>query len=141
MIAFYDSSIPMNGRYSNLASDLTDFICTNCVTINGKKGKRRYLGQHSYQTRTITDLESGEIICSTCGMVISDKIQSNGPEWRNFEQSGIIIGNRDESNAPRKCPGSTSSLARYDKGLYTVIGEISPLFWTRQLKKSHKEYQ
>ncbi|MGH9978747.1 MAG: TFIIB-type zinc ribbon-containing protein, partial [Nitrososphaeraceae archaeon] len=60
--------------------------------IKGQKGKRRSIEQESYQTRIITDHESGEIICSTCGMVISDKIQSNGPEWRNFEQGGTLIG-------------------------------------------------
>src|SRR5919201_1229686 len=33
--------------------------------------------------KIITDLESGEIICSNCGMVISDKIQQiNRQEWR-----------------------------------------------------------
>jgi transcription initiation factor TFIIIB Brf1 subunit/transcription initiation factor TFIIB len=57
------------------------------------KKVKKYVKQRPYQTRTITDYESGEVICSTCGMVISDKIQSNGPEWRNFEQGGTIIGN------------------------------------------------
>jgi transcription initiation factor TFIIB len=124
MITFCNSSIPTNSGHSNLSSDSTDFICTNCITAKGQKGKRRYVGQQSYQTTiTITDHESGEVICSTCGMVISDKIQSNGPEWRNFEQGGTIIGNSAESNALRKRTGSTSSLARHDKGLYTVIGE------------------
>lgn len=33
----------------------------------------------------IADPECGEIICSNCGMVISDKIQeSNMPDWRAF---------------------------------------------------------
>ena len=32
----------------------------------------------------IADNESGELICSKCGQVISDKIQQTGPEWRNF---------------------------------------------------------
>src|SRR5918996_4218148 len=108
MDIFYNHSIPTGDKYSHLLSESTDFMCTNCVITNGQKGKRRQEKPRSYQSRIITDLESGEIICSTCGMVISDKIQSNGPEWRNFEQSEIIIGNRDESNAPRKCPGSTS---------------------------------
>ena len=35
--------------------------------------------------KAITDAESGEIICSNCGIVISDKIQeSNRPEWSAF---------------------------------------------------------
>ncbi|MGI0045113.1 MAG: transcription initiation factor IIB, partial [Nitrososphaeraceae archaeon] len=98
-----------------------------------QKGKRRYVKPQSYQTRIITDYESGEIICSTCGMVISDKIQSNGPEWRNFEQGGTIIGSSAESNPPRQRAGSTFSLARHDKGLFTVIGERDKDVYGRQL--------
>ena len=36
------------------------------------------------KSQTITDLESGELICSNCGLVISDKIQEIRPEWRAF---------------------------------------------------------
>jgi transcription initiation factor TFIIB len=133
MNIFYDPPIPTDAGYSHLSSDSTDFICANCAMIKGQKGKRRYIEQESYQTRTITDYESGEIICGTCGMVISDKIQSNGPEWHNFEEGGTIIGISAESNAPRKRPGSTFSLARYDKGLYTVIGERDSDAYGRQL--------
>jgi transcription initiation factor TFIIB len=32
----------------------------------------------------ITDPESGEIVCSQCGMVISDKIQETRQESRSF---------------------------------------------------------
>ena len=38
----------------------------------------------------ITDLESGEIICSSCGFVVSDKAQETRAEWRAF--------NPEESN-------------------------------------------
>jgi transcription initiation factor TFIIB len=133
MITFYKSSIPTDGRHSNLPSESTYFTCANCATTNGQIGKRRNVKPQSYQTRTVTDYESGEIICSTCGMVISDKIQSNGPELRNYGQSGTIIGSSAESNAPRKRPSSTFSLARYDKGLYTVIGEKDNDAYGRQL--------
>ena len=123
MITFYNSSIPTNSEYSNLSSDSRDFICTNCVMLKGQKGKRRYVEQQSYQARTITDHESGEIICSTCGMVISDKIQSNDPEWRNFDQKNLWYRMNAESNANTQSMGSPLSLARHDKGLFTVIGE------------------
>jgi ribosomal protein S27E len=43
----------------------------------------------------ITDTESGELICSKCGQVISDKVQQAGPEWRNFTLSS------NESNDSR----------------------------------------
>ncbi len=32
----------------------------------------------------ITDPKSGEIICSRCGMVVSDKMLERKPEWRIF---------------------------------------------------------
>jgi len=133
MITLYKSSISEDDKYSNLSSDLTELKCTNCATTKVRKGKRRYVKPQAYQTRTITDHESGEIICSTCGMVISDKIQSNGPEWRNFEQGGTIIENSAESNSPRQRPGSTFSLARHDKGLFTVIGERDKDVYGRHL--------
>jgi transcription initiation factor TFIIB len=137
MIPLYISSIPSNDEYSNLSSDTsdsTDFTCTNCTTTKGQKGKRGNVEPQSYQTtRTITDYESGEIICNTCGMVISDKIQSSDPEWHNSEHGGIIIQSSPELNAPRNRPGSTFSLARYDKGLYTVIGERDNDAYGKQL--------
>jgi transcription initiation factor TFIIB len=73
-------------------------ICTNCS---------------SYQT-AITDPESGEIICSNCGMIISDKIEDTiHPERRmhTFED----VDKRARIGAP-------SSLARHDMGLSTTIG-------------------
>jgi transcription initiation factor TFIIB len=133
MDIFYNHSIPTGDKYSHLSSESTDFMCTNCVITNGQKGKRRQEKPRSYQSRTITDYESGEIICSTCGMVISDKIQSNSPEWRNFEQSGTIIGNSTGSNNSRQRTGSPISLANYDKGLYTVIGKTDHDVNGRQL--------
>ena len=43
----------------------------------------------------ITDPESGEIICSTCGIVISDKIEeSNRPEWNAFSVEEINAKSR-----------------------------------------------
>jgi transcription initiation factor TFIIB len=126
MNIFYDSSIPTGSRDSHL-SDSSDISCTSCATTkrHERKGKD--------QLRTITDYESGEIICNTCGMVISDKIQSSGPEWHNSERSGIITRSSTESYAPKNRPGSTFSLARYDKGLYTVIGERDNDAYGRQL--------
>ena len=73
-------------------------ICTNCS---------------SYQA-AITDPNSGEIICSGCGMIISDKIEDDiHPEQRmhTFEDA--------DRNART---GAPSSLARHDRGLTTVNG-------------------
>jgi transcription initiation factor TFIIB len=68
----------------------------------------------------ITDTESGELICSKCGQVISDKVQQAGPEWRNF---GLSSSN--ESNDSRSRVGISTSLARHDMGLSTIIGRTN----------------
>jgi transcription initiation factor TFIIB len=65
----------------------------------------------------ITDPESGEIICSICGIVISDKIEeTNRPEWNAFSV--------EEMNAKSRT-GIPTSLARHDMGLATIIGRNS----------------
>jgi transcription initiation factor TFIIB len=61
----------------------------------------------------ITDLDSGEVVCSKCGLVISDKIQDTRQEWRDFAS---------EEAKDRRRTGSPTSLASHDMGLYTMIG-------------------
>jgi transcription initiation factor TFIIB len=65
----------------------------------------------------ITDLESGEIICSNCAIVISDKIEDNIHQ----ENRGFTL----EEISRRDRTGSPTSLARHDKGLYTIIGRAN----------------
>jgi transcription initiation factor TFIIB len=60
----------------------------------------------------ITDPESAEIVCSKCGMVISDKIQ----ETR--QKSSTFLNNEAKD---RTRIGMPTSLARSDMGLSTVI--------------------
>ena len=67
----------------------------------------------STDSQMVTDPESGEIICTNCGMVISDKIQETRQEWRTF--------NTQEAN-DRSRTGMPTSLARHDMGLSTIIG-------------------
>src|ERR671932_2711701 len=63
----------------------------------------------------ITDPNSGETICSKCGMIVSDKIQNiNQPEWRAFS---------NEESEARSHNGIPMSLAIYDMGLATLIGK------------------
>jgi transcription initiation factor TFIIB len=64
--------------------------------------------------RLVTVLDSGELVCSSCGAVISDKLLEIGPEWRNFDQ-----GEKNSTNRART--GMPTSLARSDMGLSTVI--------------------
>ncbi|HZC21372.1 MAG TPA: transcription initiation factor IIB, partial [Nitrososphaeraceae archaeon] len=62
----------------------------------------------------ITDAESGETICSKCGMIVLDKIQNiNQPEWRAFS---------NEEHENRSRTGIPLSLAIHDMGLATLIG-------------------
>jgi transcription initiation factor TFIIB len=63
--------------------------------------------------QTVTDPESGEVICRNCGLVLSDRAQESRPEWRAFTS--------EEAN-DRSRTGIPRSLARHDMGLSTVIG-------------------
>src|SRR2546427_1280051 len=72
----------------------------------------------------ITDPQSGEIICGSCGLVVLDKIPVRGPEWGTFIPDGAIVY--------RSRTGIPSSLARYDMGLSTVIG------WTNKDSSGHR---
>jgi transcription initiation factor TFIIB len=65
--------------------------------------------------RPITDPESGELVCSCCGLVFSDKATDSRAEWRNF---GF-----ENNDAVRV--GSPTSLAYHDMGLATVIGKAN----------------
>src|SRR5215212_5222309 len=66
----------------------------------------------------ITDADSGELICSNCGQVLSNKVEQEGPEWRNFD----LLSSSAQSNNSRSRVGMSTSLARHDMGLSTIIG-------------------
>jgi len=65
----------------------------------------------------ITDPDRGEIICSNCGRVMTDKVQEIQPEW-----SAFVYADKDNT---RIRTGARSSLARHDMGLYTIIGQTN----------------
>jgi transcription initiation factor TFIIB len=67
--------------------------------------------------KIVTDPESGEIICSNCGMVLLDKVEDTSHLERHIFTGG---GQIDETRART---GAPTSLARYDMGLATVMGE------------------
>lgn len=58
------------------------------------------------------DVEKGERICASCGLVVSDHRIDTGPEWRAFTT--------DERNA-RSRAGAPTNYAIHDKGLSTMI--------------------
>jgi transcription initiation factor TFIIB len=69
------------------------------------------------EKKIITDSESGEIICSNCGIVISDKVPDmTRPEWGAFGVEEIHDKHRT---------GILTSLARFDMGLSTIIGRTN----------------
>jgi transcription initiation factor TFIIB len=70
----------------------------------------------------IADAESGELICSKCGQVISDKVQQEGPEWRNFDLLASSMSQSNSGSNSRSRVGMSTSLARHDMGLSTIIG-------------------
>ena len=62
--------------------------------------------------KRVTDQNTGELCCSKCGLVVTDKIADTGAEWRSFSN--------DEGNKART--GAGTSLTMHDMGLSTVIG-------------------
>jgi len=62
--------------------------------------------------KMVTDQNNGELFCSKCGLVVTDKIADTGAEWRSFSN--------DEGNKART--GAGTSLTMHDMGLSTVIG-------------------
>jgi transcription initiation factor TFIIB len=66
------------------------------------------------ESKTITDVESGEIICNRCGMVIVRDLEDTQKVWYNVESY---------SNDTRN--GNPSSLTLYDQGLTTTIGNTN----------------
>ena len=67
------------------------------------------------KTTLITDDNSGEVFCKTCGIVLSEGSEASGPEWRSFANDGV-----DKSRT-----GAGTSITMHDMGLSTVIGAVN----------------
>ena len=65
------------------------------------------------KTKMIMDDSTGELFCSFCGFVVTDKIVEGGPEWRSFSNDG----------PDRSRVGSGTSITMHDMGLSTIIGQ------------------
>jgi len=65
--------------------------------------------------KLVADQNTGELCCSRCGLVVTDKIADTGAEWRSFAN--------DESNRTRV--GAGTSLTMHDMGLSTVINPLN----------------
>ncbi|UCH57725.1 MAG: transcription initiation factor IIB [Candidatus Bathyarchaeota archaeon] len=60
----------------------------------------------------IRDYEAGELVCESCGFVLSSKIFNQGPEWRAFDE---------EQREKRSRVGAPLTWTIHDKGLSTII--------------------
>ena len=67
------------------------------------------------KSKILSDENTGELFCGSCGFVISEKIEDTGAEWRSFSQ--------DEGNRART--GAGTSITMHDMGLSTVIGSVN----------------
>ncbi|HZA62303.1 MAG TPA: transcription initiation factor IIB [Nitrososphaeraceae archaeon] len=65
----------------------------------------------------ITDPESGEIICSNCGIIILDKLE----DYIHEERRAFTM----EEAENRSRTGAPTSLAIYDRGLSTTISKVN----------------
>ncbi len=59
----------------------------------------------------VLDNDSGELVCSMCGIVISENRESGGPEWRSFANDGDT----------KSRVGAGTSITIHDMGLSTTI--------------------
>ena len=64
------------------------------------------------EVELIKDYERAELICTNCGLVIKEKIENLGPEWRVFDR---------EDEKKRVRVGAPITHTVHDKGLTTMI--------------------
>ena len=64
------------------------------------------------------DAVRSELVCSTCGLVISESMVDTGREWRSFS---------DDSSNDKERVGAPLSLTKHDGGLSTKIGTLTDL--------------
>lgn len=79
---------------SYVSDSAVDSRCKYCV-----KGK------------IVTDDSTGELFCSNCGRVMTDKVEDMGAEWRSFSN--------DQGSRARA--GAGTSITMHDMGLSTII--------------------
>ncbi len=90
--------------------------------------------------RIVRDYERGELICSSCGLIIAENIEDMGPEWRAFDA---------EQKEKKARGGAPIKFMRPNKGLVTEIdqynrdirgGKISPKKQAQlyRMRKWHK---
>lgn len=76
----------------------------------------------------MSDEHAGEMFCAKCGLVVTEKIEDTGAEWRTFA----------DNNTDRARTGAGTSLAIHDMGLSTIIGAANKDSTGRPLAASVK---
>jgi len=94
-MAFYREMPAEDMGEAPLAGDLTKSSCPECG------------GQE-----LIRDYEAGELVCQSCGFVVSTELLDHGPEWRAFDI---------EQRQRRARAGAPLTLTMHDRGLSTTI--------------------
>lgn len=77
----------------------------------------------------IKDYEAGELVCESCGFVVSTNLMDQGPEWRAFDDT-----QRDKRNRV----GAPLTWTIHDSGLSTIIDWNDRDFSGRELKPGEK---
>src|SRR5215212_2342612 len=102
-----------------------NFSIDKIQSIEKNKGNNNFSKPHNQilcsicnrSDNIVTDYESGEIICSSCGMVLVDKVEDTSHLERSiFSKGGQIDETRARTGAP-------TSLASHDMGLATIVGK------------------
>ena len=75
----------------------------------------------------VHDYDTGETICSNCGLVLFEQMLDKGPEWRGSAQPG---------KASRSRVGAPTSYSIHDKGLSTTISQVDKDAFGRKLPLS-----
>ena len=77
----------------------------------------------------LVDDDSGELLCSMCGIVVSENRESDGPEWRSFANDG-----GDKSRV-----GAGTSITMHDMGLSTMISPTNKDATVKPLSSTMKK--
>ena len=75
----------------------------------------------------VHDHDTGETICSGCGLVLFEQTLDKGPEWCAFTQ---------EEKTSRSRVGTPTSYSIHDKGLSTTISQVDRDAFGRKLPQS-----
>ena len=81
------------------------------------------------KAKMVLDENTGELFCSFCGFVVTEKVTEGGPEWRSFANEGT-----DRSRV-----GSATSITMHDMGLSTMIGATNKDATGKPLESSMKK--